>query len=130
LTRKKVVIKIPGKFLKQYLGNPSWYLWSKCKVELKIDPSVRLFNLTQVKAIIGWFSLYYRSAKNRDYNVALVSYYYQTKVQKDAAGTMESRQILALKDRPSKATLYRRVFRMVKTYTPDQVSALLSKWQL
>lgn len=121
-------IKVKAVPLKEYLGNPTGYLWAKAKQELGIRTVERVFTITQTKALIGWFVLYRESAPIRNRDMALIAYYREARSQVPRfLVPMTGKEILALKSRPSNATLYRRGFRVSKRYDPSDIEKLLRR---
>jgi hypothetical protein len=121
-------LKVKASRVKELLGSPTWYLWKKAKKELGVRTTAINFTASEVRLIVGWFSLYRSSAKDRSPEDCIKEYYRCLgPAPEGVMGVMSGDEVLALKNRPSVATLYRRGFRKWRCYNPEELNILLRR---
>lgn len=122
---KRQVVTLSVAKVRECLGSPTWYLWAKCAKEIGLPPRSRSLTLQQSKIVVGWFSLYSQHSKDRSATRCLAAYYACLSTGMILIPAMTGAEILALRDRPSKATLYRRGLKKANCYTATEVEILL-----
>ncbi len=125
---KSKPIRLTVSGVRKYLGPHTWYTWHKCCRDLGIPARTRRLTIDQTKVICGWFFLHAQHNEDRSKVRCLAAFYAGVELNSSlVAPVLTGKEVLALEDRPSNATLYRRGLKHSRCYNAAEVQRFLER---